>query len=423
MSKYKVLFIMTGSIACYKACHVISRLKQHDCDVQVVATPSALEFVGSATLEGLSGRPVVSDLFADGQRMDHIHLMRWADTILVAPATANFINKSSQGVADDLIQTLFLAHDFKKPFLVAPAMNTSMYLHPVTQKSILNLKQMGIQILETASGILACGEEGWGKLLEPDLIVKATLEALTSNSANKSTQFLNLTKPSNKKVKVLVTAGGTQEPIDTVRVLSNLSSGRTGIAIAEYLNEMGFDVTLLQSHSSPRTTQIQSCDLFTSFISLDEKMKACLSREEFTHVIHTAAVSDYSVDKIEIDKKVYSPFEIKKMSSDAEEMTIHLKRNHKIVDQLKQYSKNRDLKVIAFKLTSHAAPNEQLDAVQKLIRHSKADYVVHNDLKDINVINKTHKFTLFSPKGAVPCEGLERLEGELLKILLSEDSL
>jgi phosphopantothenoylcysteine decarboxylase/phosphopantothenate--cysteine ligase len=423
MSKSKILFLITGSIACYKACHVISRLKQNDCEVQVVATPSALEFVGSATLEGLSGQAVVSDLFAEGRRMDHIHLMRWADAILVAPATANFINKASQGVADDLVQTLFLAHDFKKPFLLAPAMNTSMYLHPVTQKSIANLKQMGIQILETASGILACGEEGWGRLLDPDLIVKAALESIAATKANGDSHVVKSSKFELEKVKVLVTAGGTQEPIDTVRVLSNLSSGRTGIAIADFLGKMGVDVTLLLSHSSPRTSQIESCDVFTSFTSLDKKLISYLSREDFTHVIHTAAVSDYTVDRIEVDDKVYFPLDLKKMSSDAKTMSIHLKRNHKIVDRLKQYSKNKNLKVIAFKLTSHADLSEQKIAVDKLFQHSNADFVVHNDLTDIDILKNTHKFTFYSPKGAEPCESLERLQGELLKILLPEVTL
>ena len=119
---------MTGSIACYKACNLISKLVQNDYDVQVVASASALHFVGNATLEGLTGKPVIHDLFQSGNIMDHIHLIRWCDLVITAPATANFINKISQGLGDDLLTTLFLAHDFKKPYLIAPAMNTSMYL-------------------------------------------------------------------------------------------------------------------------------------------------------------------------------------------------------------------------------------------------------------------------------------------------------
>ncbi len=424
MSKSKVLFMMTGSIACYKACHVISRLMQNDCEVQVVATPSALKFVGNATLEGLTGKPVISDMYAMGNVMDHIHLMRWADVILVAPATASFINKAAQGVGDDLLQTLFLAHDFKKPFLIAPAMNTSMYTHPVTQKSLATLRGMGLQILDTASGILACGEEGWGKLLEPDLILKFTLDALANKDHGAGTSAEpKLPTSSHAKIKVLITAGGTQEPIDTVRVISNLSSGRTGIALAEAMTAMGFDVTLLQAHASAKTDNVTHRDVFTSFASLDEKMKSYLANEDFTHVIHAAAVSDYSVESIEVAGKKYRPFEVKKVSSDTETMNIHLKRNHKIVDRLKDYSKNKSLQVIAFKLTSHASAEERLTAVNKLFKNSHADWVVHNDLTDIDIVKRTHKFTLHSPQKVLPCETLEQLTSELIHVLMPKDSL
>lgn len=431
MSKSKVLFIMTGSIACYKACQVISRLVQNNCDVQVVATPAALKFVGNATLEGLSGRPVISDMYATGNVMEHIHLMRWADLILVAPATANFINKAAQGIGDDLVQTLFLAHDFQRPFLVAPAMNKSMYSHPVTQKSLQALRDMGIEMLDSASGILACGEEGWGRLLEPDMILQLALQALQKKSASASASGAASTgaaTPAGKtsafsKIKVLVTAGGTQEPIDTVRVISNLSSGRTGVTLAETLEHMGFAVTLLQAHGSAKTNQVAHKEYFSSFKSLDEKMKQLLGTGDYTHVIHAAAVSDYSVDSIEVAGTKYSPFEVKKISSNAENMDIHLKRNHKIVDRLRDYAKNKDLKVIAFKLTSHASAEEKKTAVDKLFKSAHADFVVHNDLTDIDIVNRTHKFSLISPQATVPCESLETLANELMQVILPKEAL
>ncbi|NUN06016.1 MAG: bifunctional phosphopantothenoylcysteine decarboxylase/phosphopantothenate--cysteine ligase CoaBC [Bdellovibrio sp.] len=435
MSKSKVLFIMTGSIACYKACQVISRLVQNNCEVQVVATPAALKFVGNATLEGLSGRPVISDMYAAGNVMEHIHLMRWADLILAAPATANFINKAAQGIGDDLVQTLFLAHDFKRPFLIAPAMNKSMYTHPVTQKSLQTLREMGIEMLDSASGILACGEEGWGRLLEPDMILKSTLEALQKNASAASgspsatsAASAPATTPSVKssalaKIKVLVTAGGTQEPIDTVRVISNLSSGRTGVTLAETLEQMGFEVTLLQAHGSVKTNQVAHKEYFTSFKSLDEKMQVLLASGAYSHVIHAAAVSDYSVDSIEVDGSQYRPFEVKKISSNADHMNIHLKRNHKIVDRLRDYAKNKDLKVIAFKLTSHASADDKTAAVDKLFKSAHADYVVHNDLTDIDIVKRTHKFSLISPKATIPCDNLETLASELMQVILPKEAL
>lgn len=423
MSKSKVLFLMTGSIACYKACQVISRLVQANCEVQVVASPAALQFVGNATLEGLTGKAVVSDLYASGNVMDHIHLMRWADLILVAPATANFINKAAQGLGDDLLSTLFLAHDFKKPFLIAPAMNTSMYMHPVTQKSIASLKSYGVEILDAASGILACGEEGYGKLLDPDMILQITLDKLKLQSADKPAVTAIPKFPAAAKIKILVTAGGTQEPIDTVRVLSNLSSGRTGIALAEYLTQMGFDVTLLQSHSSAKTAQVTHRDLFVSFASLDEKLQHYLADEKFTHVIHAAAVSDYSVEDIEVAGQKYRPLELKKVSSDSDKMTIHLKRNHKIVDRLKDYAKNKELKVIAFKLTSHASEDQKKVAVEKLFKNSHADFVVHNDLAEIDIVKRTHKFSLYDQKNILPCENLEQLISALTRVIVDGGSL
>ena len=169
---------MSGSIAGFKACQVISDLKKKDLDVQVIASPSTFEFIGKASLEGLSGKPVISSLFAEGHMMDHIHLMRWADVFVLCPATATTLNQFANGSGDSLLTTFFLAYDFKRPFLVFPAMNTSMYEHPVTSKSIAALKEMGLKIFATNSGDLACGEVGQGRLLEPSEITASILKAL-----------------------------------------------------------------------------------------------------------------------------------------------------------------------------------------------------------------------------------------------------
>ncbi len=433
MLKSKVLFLMTGSIACYKACHVISRLVQANCEVQVVASQSALQFIGAATLEGLSGKAPLVDMYASGNMMEHIHLMRWADLILVAPATANFINKTAQGFGDDFLSTLFLAHDFKRPFLVAPAMNSSMYTHPITQRSIQTLREMGIKILDTDSGILACGEEGLGRLIEPDLLTKKVLDTLKNSTPKikSDTESVAGLPKSATRTKVLVTTGGTQEPIDTVRVLSNLSSGRTGIAIAEALVQMGFDVTLIQSHNSQKSKELPSSEVFTSFKSLDDKIKRQLSENEFSHIIHTAAVSDYSVSSIEIEGQKFNPLEVKKMSSNAETMSIHLTRNFKIVDRLKEYSKNKDIKVVAFKLTSDASEEQRLTAVDKLFENSNAALVVHNDLTEIDIFKKTHKFTIHLKNFEQPesklvqkkliCENVEQLTNNLIQFLISNN--
>lgn len=435
MSKSRVLFLMTGSIACYKACHVISRLVQNNCDVQVVASPAALKFVGNATLEGLTGHPTISDMYTPGNVMDHIHLMRWADLILVAPATASFLNKAAQGVGDDLLQTLFLAHDFKKPFLIAPAMNTSMYTHPITQKSLKVLREMGLQILDTAAGILACGEEGWGRLLEPDQIVTSALKALESSGSSSKPASSNSGTPRAKKVpgkfaKILITAGGTQEAIDSVRAITNLSSGNTGIHLAEYLSALGFDVTLLRSQSSKKSLQLQQQETFTSFVNLDERIKSLLSQQDFTHVVHSAAVSDYSLENVEVAGQKISFTELTKLSSDSPSLTLNLKRNHKIVDRLKDYAKNKELQVIAFKLTSHATTEERQTAILKLFTNSKADAVVHNDLSEIDKIQGLHRFHFHKASNlsgglskALECEGTEQLYAEIAQAIFNKEFL
>src|SRR5262245_19147050 len=173
MSGSDILFIFTGSVAAYKACDAVSQLVQRGHRVQVVATEAALRFVGPATLEGLTGRPVLSELFARGQAMDHINLTRRADVVVVCPATAHTINRLAAGLGDDLVGALFLAHDRSKPWLVAPAMNPAMWSHPATQASVAKLREWGVQILSPATGRTACGESGDGRLLEPPGIIAA----------------------------------------------------------------------------------------------------------------------------------------------------------------------------------------------------------------------------------------------------------
>lgn len=179
MSQPKVLFFFTGSIACYKACTCVSRLSQAGVKVQTVATPAALKFVGAATLEALSGTPVFSDMWESGRALDHIECARESDLAIVCPATANTLNKLAAGIADDLVGSLFLAWEHgKKPWLVAPAMNTFMYRHPATQASLEKLRSWGVRSIDPDEGMLACGETGPGRLAEPEAIAAEILRLL-----------------------------------------------------------------------------------------------------------------------------------------------------------------------------------------------------------------------------------------------------
>ncbi len=406
-SKSKILFIMTGSIACYKACGVISRLKQNGHELKVVMSPSSLNFVGKATIEGLTGDTPITDMYADGQVMDHIHLMRWADLILVAPATAHYINRISNGLGDDLLSTLFLAHDFKKPFLIAPAMNTMMYLHPTTQNSIKKLKEMNIEILESASGVLACGEVGYGRLLEPELIVNEVEHHLASNSFESRAAQMN---PSSKNIHVLITAGGTSEPIDDIRVITNRSTGKTASILADHLVESGFEVTFLHSETSLKPKNPTQNLAFSTFNDLQLKLESELKKSFYDWVIHTAAVSDYSVQPTD-----------GKISSDSEEITLKLIRNPKLIDQIKKISPKT--KLVGFKLTSTTNKQTIEEKVTKLFSNAHCDLVVQNDWSDIK--NNRRLFNIYSSESIKPdsIEGLEALSATLFNKILLKESL
>jgi phosphopantothenoylcysteine decarboxylase/phosphopantothenate--cysteine ligase len=172
MSPCNILFKLSGSVAAYKSCFVISKLVQQGHRVQVVCTPNALKFIGLATLEGLTGRSVFTDPYATDQMMDHIHLARWADITILCPATANTMAKMVQGYGDDSVTTLFLAHEFKeKPYIIVPAMNQAMWQHPATQNSVATLQSWGVQFILPEIGYQACGESGPGRLAEPETIL------------------------------------------------------------------------------------------------------------------------------------------------------------------------------------------------------------------------------------------------------------
>lgn len=410
----KILFKMTGSIAMFKACGLISKLVQNGHEVQVAASKSALEFVGLATLEGLSRKPVVSDLWETGHAMDHINLVRWADLIVVAPASAHFINRAALGVGDDLLTTMFLAHDFKKPYLLAPAMNTAMYLHPATQKSLATLKSYGVEVLESASGVLACGETGYGRLLEVDQLLQE-IEVRGKNQGQKSGEPTAINKAGAAfSSKILVTAGGTSEPLDDVRVISNRSTGCTGSSIADHLYDMGFEVTLLLSRMGQAPKRPVDVHRFETFEDLKTLMRKELSENEVTTLIHLAAVSDYSVEFVQANGQ---PVLSTKIPSGAK-IQIGLKPNPKLISMAKAWSKNKNLQLIGFKLTSQADNQAAEEAVQKILIDSAADYIVHNDSRDLKDPTK-HPFQIFRKDLSVEAAGTTSLQlnnklGELI---------
>ncbi len=409
-----ILILISGSIAAYKTCFVISRLVQEGHEVQVATTPHTSHFIGTSTLEGLTGKTVLNETFTSQHAMDHIYLIRWADLILLCPATANIINKMAHGIADDLVSTLFLAHDFKKPFLVAPAMNTNMYLHPSTQESLDRLKKWGLRILQTEEGSLACGEVGAGRLMEPEDILEEIARALDipQTQSNKNS-FEN-------KQKILITSGGTQEPIDAMRVLTNLSTGQTGALLAEFFCDQGFEVHYLGAHQAVQPKNSCLKTIFSSFHDLNEKLKNHLSTHDYAAVIHAAAVSDFHISKISNTEAQFNPTSSK--ISSHQKVTIELEPNFKILPLLKSYSQKEKPDsaqhnakgssailskknliehhddsplVVGFKFTSTQNIDERAKAVNKIFNEGGVDVVVHNDRFDIKKEKGQHPFTLY----------------------------
>ena len=365
MSGSKIVFVLTGSVAAYKACDALSRLVQLGHKVRTVATPSALRFVGAATLEGLTGERVLSDLFEPGSALEHIQLGRWADAVVVCPATANTINRLAAGLSDDLPGALFLAHDRSKPFLVAPAMNPAMWGHPATKESVSRLAGWGVRFIAVGCGRTACGEVGDGRLAEPADIVAAVESSLAKPAA---------------RLRILVTSGGTAEPIDGVRVITNSSTGQTGALIAERMARSGHEVLLLRARGSARAASVAREETFTTFLDLDRSLERALSSETFDAVVHCAAVGDFGVMEVHSAGGVHPPGR-GKLPSDCAPV-IHLKANPKLIDGLRGRSLNAAVKVVAFKLTQGAGARESAEAVRSLFAHSDADLVVHNDLAE-----------------------------------------
>ena len=274
----RLLLGICGSVAAYKSAYLVRELRKRGAEVRVITTPSARAFVTNLTLQALSGYPVESEQFgeAEGDGMKHINLARWADFIIVAPATANFIAKLAHGIADDLLSTVCIAYDGK--LILAPAMNKQMWLHSAVQANVRKIRDFGIVVCGPDSGEQACGDDGEGRMVEPSELVDSLLRLSDSSKTL-------------RRYKVVITAGPTHEAIDPVRYLTNRSSGRMGFALAQAAADAGADVHLVAGPVSLETpTRVKRYDVSTA----EEMLQAVLPLVADTDIfIACAAVSDY----------------------------------------------------------------------------------------------------------------------------------
>jgi phosphopantothenoylcysteine decarboxylase/phosphopantothenate--cysteine ligase len=283
----KILLGVTGGIAAYKSPDLVRRLMEQGAEVQVVMSRGALQFVTALTFQAVSGKPVRDDLWDESSEaaMGHIELARWADEIVIAPATADFIAKLTHGFAEDLLTTLCLATS--APITIAPAMNRQMWANPATQANIRILKERGVRVLGPASGEQACGEVGVGRMLEP---MEITAEIFTTRGGAGPLQGL----------KVVVTAGPTREKIDPVRFISNRSSGKMGYAVAEAAREAGAHVVLVSGPVQiPTPRGVERVDVESAEQMLSAVQSNVVNADIF---IAAAAVSDYRCREIACEK-------------------------------------------------------------------------------------------------------------------------
>ena len=348
-----ILLGITGGIAAYKICTLIRLYKQAGANVRVVVTPNALKFVTKLTLQTLSNNDVYVEQFdIDNYKPEHIALTE-SDIFVIAPATANTIGKIANGICDNLLTTTACA--FNRPFLIVPAMNNNMWNNPFVQENIKKLENNGFNILYPSEGFLACGANAVGRMKEPEEIFEATL------------QILNPQKKILNGKKILITAGGTKEKIDPVRYITNSSSGKMGIALANNASAMGAKVTLIS------TFKVEG-DFKNIVTETAQEMEKAVKENLYEQdcVIMTAAVADYRV-------KEYSEQKIKKGVGVNEGLTLELVKNPDILKEIS--TMGTKAKIIGF-----CAESENLiENAKTKIKNKGCDYIVANDIsrKDI----------------------------------------
>lgn len=382
----KIILGITGSIAAYKAAFLVRLLVQNRAEVKVIMTATAEEFISPLTLSTLSANPVLSGLFErkTGEWTNHVNLGLWADLMLVAPATANTIAKMAYGQADNLLLTVFLSA--RCPVIIAPAMDMDMFLHPATQRNVKTLQDMGVSIIEAATGELASGLSGKGRLEEPAVILEKLIDFFTTQDGD---------LPLHGK-KIMLTAGPTFEAIDPVRFIGNHSSGKMGIALADALSAKGAEVHLVAGPMNlvPSDEKVHIYNV----VSADEMFEKSLELfPQMDGAIMAAAVSDFTP---------VSPAE-QKTKRGEDDWIIRLKPTRDIAAELGRM-KGPEQWLVGFALETQ---NETVNAKKKL-KKKNLDMIVLNSLNDkgagfghdtnkITIIDRTGELIVFDLKSKV----------------------
>lgn len=354
----RVIVGVTGGIAAYKATSIIRLLTEAGHTVKVIPTENALRFIGATTLEALSHNSVDADLYTDVASVKHVQLGKEADLIIVAPATASFLARFASGIADDLLGNTLLVST--APILLAPAMHTEMWNNPATISNVATLRARGVAVLDPAVGRLTGDDTGAGRLPEPEEIVAAALELLPPKAL--------------AGVKLLITAGGTQEPIDPVRFIGNRSSGKQGMALASEAAKRGAEVTLIAANIDDVPASVANLIRVNTAAQLEAAVAAELENADV--LIMAAAVSDYRVENV-------SETKIKK-SETGSELTLKLIQNSDILAQAVQRVSNEGLNclTVGFAAETATGPDNLTRLAQQKLLAKGCDVIVANNVSD-----------------------------------------
>ena len=414
LSGKKILIGITGGIAAYKTCELIRKLIKLNADVKAVITPAARKFVTETTLRTLTRNPVYCEQFDVPEwKPEHISLADSADLFIIVPASANTIGKIANGICDNLLTSLVMA--FNKPVILAPAMNCNMWKNSFIQENIIKLEKAGFHIIPPESGELACGYEGTGRLADIDIILEKVLEIFSED------KFLN-------GKKIIITAGGTKEPIDPVRYLGNRSSGKMGIALADAAYSFGADVTLVSTVKVDKPYKV--INLSTAIEMLE------VVKNEFSDadaLIMAAAVADFRVNKASDHKikkadcsqrlkvgggepSIEMPFNASNQEGKEENLTLELVKNPDILKEISVIKRDNQV-LVGF----CAESRDLIENAKKKIESKNLDFIIANDISNKEIgFNSDYNAVTIINKSMNEVKIDKTPKKELAKIILKE---